>query len=132
MLAALPGGLLCNLERDEALWGGMQQGSGHLFPFQHEGNAWGAPEMHCSTAPNRWLVPNALQDARKSQRTEVSLPSVPVYRGGTRSSPDHLSHEEGSHVMGCKGRGVLELHGAYGMLSGKPKGGRGRSRVMVR
>ena len=46
MLAALLGELLCSLERDEVLWGERQQGSGHLFPFQHKGNAWGAPEMH--------------------------------------------------------------------------------------
>lgn len=90
MLAALPGGLLCNLERDEALWGGMQQGCGHLFPFQHEGNAWGAPEMHCSTVPNRGLVPNALQDARKSPRTEVSIaisPSVQRWNPELSRSP---------------------------------------------
>lgn len=89
--------------------GERQQGSGHLFPFQHKGNAWRAPEMHCSSVPNRWLVPNALQDARKPPRTELSLPSVPVSRGGIQQlsrSPLTLRGEPHYGMQRKRGFGI--------------------------
>lgn len=104
----------------------------NLFPFQHKGKPGehqgctgtemfqtdGWSQRHCR-------APGNLQGL-KGLCHQSQCPEV-----GPSSSPDHLSHQEGSHVMGCKGRGVLELYRACGVLKWQSKGARGRSRVVI-
>lgn len=65
-------------------WGAAaREAARECSPFTNSAwgvRVWGAPAMRCNTPPSRSLAPDTSQDARKSLRTEASLPPVPPFR----------------------------------------------------
>lgn len=110
-----------------------ERGSKAVDTFSHFSTRDRPGEHQKCTVPNRWLVPNALQNANLQGLKGLSHPSQ---HGSQRWNPAALqvtSHtKRAATPRDAREEGFWNCTGLVGYFSGKPKRGRGRGRVVVR